>query len=218
MSATTFKASLVYELLKQRILNGEYPPGEWLRLSQLAREFALSEMPIREALRVLQKDGLVALHLHRGAQVVELSLARGYEIVETRLYLERAAAITAAEFHTVESRRAMAASIETMRALTQRPSEFARENRKFCTLLYEPSPNHFMVRHIQDLWDQVWQHSTSLIYGFLGNRITDSIDENSKILAAVEAKDLREIGTIFDDRIRLTLDAWRRATAAYPAS
>ena len=218
MSATTFKASLVYELLKQRILNGEYPPGEWLRLSQLAREFSLSEMPIREALRVLQKDGLVALHLHRGAQVVELSLARGYEIVETRLYLERAAAITGAEFHTPESRQAMAASIETMRALTQRSSEFARENRRFCTLLYEPCPNRFMVKHIQDLWDQVWQHSTSLIYGFLGNRTTDSIDENSQILAAVEAKDLREIGAIFDDRIRLTLDAWRRATAAYPAS
>jgi DNA-binding FadR family transcriptional regulator len=72
----TFKAGAVYETLKRRILDGTYPPGDWLRLSQLARDFSLSEMPIREALRLLQKDGLVVLHRHRGAQVAELSLAR----------------------------------------------------------------------------------------------------------------------------------------------
>jgi len=66
----------------------------------LARDFSLSEMPIQEALRLLQKDGLVVLHRHRGAQVAELSLARGYEIVETRLFLEKAAALAAVPFHT----------------------------------------------------------------------------------------------------------------------
>src|SRR5437899_2914014 len=65
--AATFKANFVYETLKRRILDGVYAPGDWLRLSQLAREFSLSEMPIREALRILQADGLVVLHLHRGA-------------------------------------------------------------------------------------------------------------------------------------------------------
>src|SRR5689334_12340126 len=72
----TFKAGAVYETLKRRILDGIYPPGDWLRLSQLARDFSLSEMPIREALRLLQKDGLVVLRRYRGAQVVELSMVR----------------------------------------------------------------------------------------------------------------------------------------------
>ena len=107
----TFKAGAVYDTLKRRILDGIHPPGDWLRLSQLARDFSLSEMPLREALRLLQKDGLVVLHRHRGAQVAKLSLARGYEIVETRLFLEKAAALAAVPFHTPASQRAMAASI-----------------------------------------------------------------------------------------------------------
>ena len=90
-----FKAGAVYETLKRRILDGVHPPGDWLRLSQLARDFSLSEMPVREALRLLQKDELVVLHRYRGAQVAQLSMARGYEIVETRLLLEKAAALAA---------------------------------------------------------------------------------------------------------------------------
>jgi DNA-binding GntR family transcriptional regulator len=93
--------------LKRRILDGTYPPGDWLRLSQLARDFSVSEMPIREALRLLQKDGLIVLHRHRGAQVAELTLAGGYEIVETRLFLEKAAALSVMPFHTPASRPAM---------------------------------------------------------------------------------------------------------------
>ncbi|MFL5268607.1 MAG: GntR family transcriptional regulator [Stellaceae bacterium] len=210
----TFKAGVVYETLKRRILDGTRPPGDWLRLSQLARDFALSEMPIREALRLLQKDGLVVLHRHRGAQVAELSLARGYEIVETRLFLEKAAALAAVPFHTPASQRAMAASIRTMETLVGKPGEFALVNRRFCTLLFEPSPNRFMVNLIQELWDQVWQHSTTLIYMFLGDRLAGSIEENRRLLAGVKAKDLPMISAIFDDRIRLTLDAWRRAADA----
>jgi DNA-binding GntR family transcriptional regulator len=209
-----FKAGAVYESLKRRILDGTYAPGDWLRLSQLARDFSLSEMPIREALRLLQKDGLVVLHRHRGAQVAELSLARGYEIVETRLYLEKAAALAAVPFHTPASQGAMAASIRAMEPLIGNPGEFALENRRFCTLLFEPSPNRFMADLIQELWDQVWQHSTTLIYMFLGDRLTGSIEENRRLLASVAATDLPMIGAIFDDRIRLTLDAWRRAAQA----
>jgi DNA-binding GntR family transcriptional regulator len=207
----TFKAGAVYETLKRRILDGIHAPGDWLRLSQLARDFSLSEMPIREALRLLQKDGLVVLHRYRGAQVAELSLARSYEIVETRLFLEKAAALSAVPFHTPVSQQAMAASVRTMETLIGKPGEFAVENRRFCTLLFEPSPNQFMVDLIQDLWDQVWQHSTTLIYMFLGDRLRRSIDENRQLLMGVEAKDLPMIGAIFDDRIRLTLEAWRRA-------
>lgn len=210
----TFKAGAVYEALKRRILDGVHPPGDWLRLSQLARDFSLSEMPIREALRLLQKDGLVVLHRHRGARVAELSLARGHEIVETRLFLEKAAALTAVPFHTAASQRAMALSLRKMETLIGKPGEFALENRRFCTLLFQPSPNQFMVNLIQELWDQVWQHSTTLIYVFLGDRLTGSIDENRRLLAAVKTKDLAVISAIFDDRIRLTLDAWRRATEA----
>src|SRR5918911_288126 len=68
------KAGFAYDPLRRRILDGGYRPGDRLRLTQIARELSLSEMPVREALRLLQKDGLVVMELHRGAHVAELSL------------------------------------------------------------------------------------------------------------------------------------------------
>jgi hypothetical protein len=65
----------------------------------------------------------------------------------------------------------MAASIERMPRFLEQPSAFAVEDCRFCTSLFEPSPNRCIVKHIQDLWDQVWQYSTTLIYQFLGDRI-----------------------------------------------
>jgi DNA-binding FadR family transcriptional regulator len=71
--------------------------------------------------------------------------ARGYKIVETRLCLEKIAAISATPFPTAESKRAMAASIERVPRLLEQLSEFAVEDRRFCTLLFEPSPNRCIV-------------------------------------------------------------------------
>src|SRR5260370_38833859 len=89
------KAGFAYDSLRRRILDGGYRPGDRLRLTQIARELALSEMPVREALRLLQKDGLVVMELHRGAHVAELSLKRAYEIVEVRTALECVAGVGA---------------------------------------------------------------------------------------------------------------------------
>ena len=63
------KAGHVYAVLRREILDGVHPPGTWLRLTALAHRLGLSAMPVREALRLLEKDGLVIMHLHRGAQV-----------------------------------------------------------------------------------------------------------------------------------------------------
>ncbi len=60
--------------LKQAILAGALPPGTPLRQEELATRFAMSRMPIREALRQLEAQGLVDFEPHRGAIVVEITL------------------------------------------------------------------------------------------------------------------------------------------------
>ena len=70
------KSEWVYEQLRRRILAGTYKPDDRLRLTELAREFNMSEMPVREALRMLQRDGLIEMHSHRGASVANGSRLR----------------------------------------------------------------------------------------------------------------------------------------------
>jgi len=86
------KAGFAYDILRRRILDNTYRPGDRLRLSELAHDLNLSEMPVREALRLLQKDGLVIMRLHRGAEVARLSFQRGLDVIEARMTLERAVA------------------------------------------------------------------------------------------------------------------------------
>ena len=55
--------------LRQRIVNGDYPPGERLTEDRLAEDFGVSRNPVREALRVVQAEGFVNVVPRRGAFV-----------------------------------------------------------------------------------------------------------------------------------------------------
>jgi DNA-binding GntR family transcriptional regulator len=74
--------------LRDRILHGVYPEGEPLRQDAIAEELGVSRIPVREALRQLEAEGLVVFNPHRGAVVSSLSLAEIDEVFELRAALE----------------------------------------------------------------------------------------------------------------------------------
>jgi DNA-binding GntR family transcriptional regulator len=78
----------VAEALRERILAGAYAEGENLRQDALASELGVSRIPIREAFRQLEAEGLVTLHAHRGAVVSALSLEEIAELFDLRAILE----------------------------------------------------------------------------------------------------------------------------------
>jgi DNA-binding GntR family transcriptional regulator len=74
--------------IRAMIIAGEVAPGSWLRLQALADRFGVSMQPVREALQLLQGEGLVELHPNRGAQVRGLDRSRLIHIYEIRAGLE----------------------------------------------------------------------------------------------------------------------------------
>ena len=84
---TTLKA-YVFNTLRDAIVSGRYKPGSRLNESQLAREFNISRIPIREALMQLQEHGLVMNHERRGMFVTELSEEDVQRINSLRIVLE----------------------------------------------------------------------------------------------------------------------------------
>jgi len=92
----TPKANQVYVQLREGILKARLRPGTHLREERLAADFRVSRTPIREALRRLERDGLVRLIPHVGAQVQEVSLQDLMETLEFRRCLEPYAARIAA--------------------------------------------------------------------------------------------------------------------------
>lgn len=74
--------------LRERILSGEFGEGEVIRQEALAEEYDVSRMPIREAIKRLDAEGLVQLTANRGASVTKHSLREIGEIFDLRTLIE----------------------------------------------------------------------------------------------------------------------------------
>jgi DNA-binding GntR family transcriptional regulator len=74
--------------LREQIISGALPAGERVNETRITRELSLSRSPVREALRILESEGLVTLEPHRGARVRRVSEQDLEEIFDVRLMLE----------------------------------------------------------------------------------------------------------------------------------
>ena len=81
-------AMLTVDAIREKILAGEYREGEPLRQDAVAAELGVSRIPVREALRQLETEGLVTFHAHSGAAVSMLSLGEIKELFELRALIE----------------------------------------------------------------------------------------------------------------------------------
>lgn len=81
-------AGMTVDALRERILRGDFPEGEPLRQDALADDLGVSRIPVREALRQLEAEGLVTFSPHRGAVVSSLSLNEIDELFQLRAEIE----------------------------------------------------------------------------------------------------------------------------------
>lgn len=90
------KNDILYNQLKEQIINGVLRPGERLVVASVAKEFDVSPMPVREAFQRLQQDGLIEITPHVGAKVTAFDMKTFKEIIFIRNELEPLAAKLAA--------------------------------------------------------------------------------------------------------------------------
>jgi len=85
------------EIIRERLLSGDFLPGDRLGEEEIAQELEMSRTPVREALRTLAADGLIEIQKNRGARVVDWSADELISVFEIRMRLEGLAARRAAE-------------------------------------------------------------------------------------------------------------------------
>lgn len=95
---------LVYEELKRQIMIGEIPPGTRMMEVEMADDMGVSRTPVREAIRKLEKEGLVTIEPRRGAYASDVSIKDLIDVLEVRQYLEGMAAELAANQIAPEDR------------------------------------------------------------------------------------------------------------------
>ena len=145
------KHDLVASGLRRAILTGKLRGGQRLHQSEIAAQFGVSRIPVREALRALDAEGLVTFHSHRGAIVTHLSAKEIQEVLEIRGLLEGMAGRYAACNITTEYLNSLRELIERMDFSSDNPREFLRLNLKFHTIINTASCMERLLEIITNL-------------------------------------------------------------------
>lgn len=177
---------IIAHTLRKAIIEGELSPGESLRQETLAKHFAVSRIPVREALRQLESEGWVVLERNRGARVTALSAAEVREIYEIRASLEATALRMAAAGHTAQSLAAVAGILRICRGDCDH-SRFAQHNREFHLALYAPAARPRLFAMIGSLHAQGERYLRLKLDWPTHKRQSD--DEHEQILGAVRQGD-----------------------------
>lgn len=205
------KADMVYARLKTMIYEGEVSAGERLRLGQLAGRLGVSEMPIREALRMLQRDGLVEFESHRGAAVANVTWERVYEAVFVRMHLEVLAVREATPWHTEASIRRAREMIDRMDELVRdrRYEDFSEANRELHRHLWSPCPTELLKEEIDALWDRMWLVRSQSLFRLRPERAADAQREHRRVLEALRTGVAEAAGAQMERHRANTLVVWQ---------
>jgi DNA-binding GntR family transcriptional regulator len=179
----------VYAAVRARILSGDLPRGARLRQAALADELGVSRTPLREALRRLATEGLVAFEPNRGATVAEHDFRDQRQSWSARIAIEPGAARIAAERCDADAIGAMRTAIEAQRAAGGDPSQSYDVNRGFHLALVAGAANAYLTRFAEMLWAP---QLGVLIYAMQADdpvMVLSWADEHEQIVDAVEAGD-----------------------------
>ena len=147
------KAQYVYESLREEIVQGRLRPGTRLVFSQVASRFGVSPIPVREAVRQLETEGLVELKPHTRVEVTTLPWEQGVWAYELRLALEPLAARDATPFVSEDQLARMGSLLAAMRDDLDGgdPDAFGADYYAFHDVLFEAVPNRMLVDTILEL-------------------------------------------------------------------
>ena len=196
---------MVYEELKMQILKGSIIPGTRMMEVELAEEMGVSRTPIREAIRKLEKEGLVTIEPRRGAYASMISTEDLVEILEVRQDLEGLAAYFAADRMTdaqMEALRQVSASYDDA-VKRGNMEDMIKHDTRFHHIIVESCRNKILVQMIEQLQELVLRFR--YIYYDNFRRAENMPEEHAAILAAIaegNADKARAAADIHVDRLK----------------
>ncbi len=172
---------IVYEELRNLILTGKIKPGTRMMEIELAEDMGVSRTPIREAIRKLEKEGLVVIEPRKGAYASEVSIKDMEDILEVRANLEGLAAYYAAERMTDQDKQALKDTRELFKQAVEEGnmSEMISYDTKFHHMIVEASRNNHLIHMVEQLQELVLRFRYIYYKDF--KRAEEMIPEHNRI-------------------------------------
>jgi DNA-binding GntR family transcriptional regulator len=180
---------LVFESLREAIINRQLEPGERMMEIQLAEEMGVSRTPVREAIRKLELEGLVVMVPRKGAYVAGLSLKDVAEVFEMRRALEGLASELAADRITDDELDNLERYLVKIADDIERGdlNQVVETDTDFHTLLYQASRNQRLTQSISNLREHIQRFRTTSLSN--PGRMKEALEEHRKIVEAISSRD-----------------------------
>jgi DNA-binding GntR family transcriptional regulator len=190
---------VVTTALRDAILSGELRPGERLLQEQLADQLRVSRIPLRDALRRLEAEGLVRIGPRRGAEVASLTRADVLEIYEIRIALEPDLMRRAVGALGPADIKRLVDMSEQMDARVDKPAEGLRARRAFYSELYAYADRPRIHRMILGLRDDVQR------YHVLKN-VAAALHDHAELRECIRVKDAERAAQLHIEHLRRACD------------
>jgi DNA-binding GntR family transcriptional regulator len=193
----------VADELRDAILRGEHPPGTRLRQEELAAQYGASRVPVREALRILESEGLVTTVANAGAWIARLSLDECVELYQVRERIEPLLLRYSLPHLTAEQIERLADLVEEMRQ-SRDVERFLVLDRAFHLGSYAGADTTFLGPTVERLWNttQHYRRAYTRLLDGESNRILH--DEHHMLVAAIRDGDSEEAERVLFGHIRRT--------------
>ncbi|MDT3315869.1 GntR family transcriptional regulator [Microbacterium sp. KSW4-11] len=204
------KSQRAYHWVKERIASQEFTPGYRLVLGAIAGELDMSVVPVREAIRQLEAEGLVTFERNVGARVSMVDDTQYRFSMQALSILEGTATALAARRLTADDLRHARQTNERMiQSLSDfDPHSFTRLNQEFHATLYGKCANPRMLELVESEWARLG-HLRDSTFSFVPGRAQESVREHEQIVALIErGAPLGEIEQAARRHRSATLDAY----------
>ena len=185
---------VVFNTLREAILKGELKPGERLMELQLAAKLGVSRTPIREAIRMLEQEGLAVTIPRKGAEVAKMTEKDMEDVLQIREALDELAAKIACEQISEEQLEELVATMHEFEESTKTDNvkKIAEADVKFHVIIYQSTGNPKLVNMVNNLREQMYRY-----------RVEYLKDENNYPTLMKEHKDIVE-GLVRKNKTQVT--------------
>ena len=199
-------------LLRRALLAGEIKPGERIRVAELERRFGVSHIPIREAVRRLETEGLIVALPQRAAVAAGVDLDDLGGLYDLRRIIECEVIRRSVESMTAEQVEVARAALESLEAVAQDHDSprFWELHRDFHWALLEPGASAWIERVL----DQTWRASQRYVRLFVSETVDDAMADHRELLGCCEERDGNRAAAVLRRHLDRTELAVRQAFAA----
>ena len=200
MSSTI--SETICQHLAEKIIAGQISPGQKIEEALITKKFNVSRSPVRDAIRLLAKTGLVEITPRKGATVVDLNIDQLTDMFETLVELEALCAKFSAQRMSAFERKQLESiflRFETALA-SKNEIQYSIINEEFHSCIYQGSHNDSLQEMATNLWQRLAPFRRSIFFT-LKDRMQASHNEHKTIMDAILSSDQNKAFSAMHDHV-----------------